>query len=103
MGFLRPESRPRMLRLTRADLTPGAMSLASQMFDPPRPALGLGPAEQRVALKALDGVSDRVLAEARGLSPETVHARWRSIYERLPCMVPHAWTPAPGGSGATRG
>ena len=102
-GFLRPDSRPRMLRLTRAELPPGAMSMASQLFDPPRPVLGLTPAEQRVALKALDGASDRALAEALGLSPETVHARWRSIYERLSHLVPAAKKPAPIDGGTTRG
>lgn len=102
-GFLRPDSRPRMLRLTRADLPPGAMSVASQMFDPPRPVLGLTPAEQRVALKALDGATDRALAEVLGLSGETVHARWRSIYERLSHVIPTARTPAPRDSGAPRG
>jgi DNA-binding CsgD family transcriptional regulator len=101
-GFLRPDSRPRMLRLTSADLPAGAMSTASQMFDPPRPVLGLTPAEQRVALKALDGASDRALAEALGLSEETVHARWRSIYERLSHVLPQAKPPAPRDGGARR-
>jgi DNA-binding CsgD family transcriptional regulator len=102
-GFLRPGCRPRMLRLTRADLPPGAMSLASQMFDPPRPRLGLTPAEQRVALKGLDGATDRALAEALGLSPETVHTRWRSIYERLSHVMPAAPAPAARDGAATRG
>ena len=102
-GFLGPACRPRMLRLTRADLPPGAMSMTSQMFDPPRPLLGLTPAEQRVALKALGGASDRALAESLGLSEETVHARWRSIYERLSHVVPAARTAAPGDAGAPRG
>jgi DNA-binding CsgD family transcriptional regulator len=102
-GFLRPDQRPRMLRLTRADLPPGAMSMASQMFDPPRPVLGLTPAEQRVALKALDGASDRALAEALGLSEETVHARWRSIYERLSHVIPAVRTAAPRDGGVPRG
>jgi len=93
-----------MLRLTRAELPPGAMSMASQMFDPPRPTFGLTPAEQRVALKALDGASDRALAETLGLSPQTVHARWRSIYERLSHVLPPAKTPPPRDStGSTRG
>jgi DNA-binding CsgD family transcriptional regulator len=101
--FLRPDQRPRMLRLTRADLPSGAMSMASQMFDPPRPVLGLTPAEQRVALKALDGASDRALAEALGLSEETVHTRWRSIYERLSHVIPAVRTAAPRDGGVPRG
>ena len=57
-GFLGHACRSRMLRLTRAELPPGAMSMATQMFDPPAPHLGLSPAEQRVARRALDGASD---------------------------------------------
>jgi DNA-binding CsgD family transcriptional regulator len=89
-GFLGPQCRPRMLRLTRADLPPGAMSLATQMFDPPPAKLGLTPAEQRVALNALDGAPDRGIAQSLGLSEETVRANWRSIYQRLVAELPGA-------------
>jgi hypothetical protein len=89
-GFLGPQCRPRMLRLTRAELPPGAMSMATQMFDPPTSRLGLTPAEQRVALKALDGAPDREIARSLGLSEETVRANWRSIYQRLASELPGA-------------
>jgi hypothetical protein len=59
-----------MLRLAPADLPPGAMSFAAQMFDPPHARLGLTPAEQRVALHALQGASDRTVAETLGLSTD---------------------------------
>lgn len=96
--------RPRMLRLTPADLPPGAMSLATQMFDPPRPRLGITLAEQRVVLRALDGASDTAIAESLGLSAETVRSSWRSIYRRLADAVPGlvSSTSTPG-EGATRG
>ncbi len=72
-GILGPQCRPRMLRLTRAELPPGAMSMASQMFDPPAPRLGLSPAEQRVALHALDGASERAgRAATRGLEKRRI-------------------------------
>jgi hypothetical protein len=87
-GFLGPSSRARMLRLTRADLPPGAMSMATQMFDPPPARLGLTLAEQRVVLRALDGASDRELAETLGLSIETVRSTWRTIYSRLADDLP---------------
>ena len=87
-GFLDPQCRPRMLRLTRAELPPGAMSMATQMFDPPPARLGLTPAEQRVALRALDGAPDREIARTLGLSDETVRANWRSIYQRLASELP---------------
>jgi DNA-binding CsgD family transcriptional regulator len=82
-GFIAADCRPRMLRLTADDLPPGAMSMASQMFNPPAARLGLTTAEQRVALRALDGASDRAIAETLGLSTETVRSNWRSIYRRL--------------------
>ena len=89
-GFLGPQCRPRMLRLTRAELPPGAMSMATQMFDPPPARLGLTPAEQRVALRALDGAPDREIARSLGLSEETVRANWRSLYQRLASELPGA-------------
>lgn len=102
-GFLRPDSRPRMLRLTRDDLPPGAMSLATQMFDPARPQLGLTPAEQRVALQALHGASDRTIAEALGLSTETVRSNWRSIYQRMAHVLPDVDSPPQSADEASRG
>lgn len=102
-GCLGPESRPRMLRLTAAELRPGAMSMAAQMFDPPAARLGLTPAEQRVALQALDGASDRAMAQALGLSSETVRSTWRSIYRRLAWELPTIESSTPGGKTATRG
>lgn len=86
-GVLSAECKPCMLRLTRADLAPAAMSMASQFFDPPAARLGLTLAEQRVALRALDGASDRSIAESLGLSGETVRSNWRSIYRRLALVL----------------
>ena len=102
-GFLDRESRPRMMRLTRAELPPGAMSMATQMFDPPAARLGLTSAEQRIALQALDGASDRSVAETLGLSGETVRSNWRSIYRRLAWELPGMEELTPRGGSATRG
>jgi DNA-binding CsgD family transcriptional regulator len=102
-GGLDNDCRPRMLRLTRADIPPGAMSMATQMFDPPQVRLGLTPAEQRVALHALRGASDRAIAAALGLSTETVRSNWRSIYQRLTHMLADVETPARQADDASRG
>jgi hypothetical protein len=102
-GLLGPDCRPRMLRLTASDLPPGAMSMASQMFNPPDARLGLTQAEQRVALRALDGSSDRAIAEALGLSPETVRSSWRSIYRRLATVLPDVESVHHSGNGSARG
>jgi DNA-binding CsgD family transcriptional regulator len=102
-GGLAAECRPRMLRLTRADLPPGAMSMATQMFDPPQVRLGLTPAEQRVALRALRGASDRAIAAALGLSTETVRSNWRSIYQRLTHVLADVEAPAHQPDDSSRG
>ncbi len=102
-GIFGSGCRPRMFRLTRADLPPGAMSMATQMFDPLPARLGLTPAEQRVALRALDGASDQALAESLGLSSETVRSCWRSIYHRLAAEIPQFDSGAKHGNGLTRG
>lgn len=102
-GIFGPGCRPRMFRLTRADLPQGAMSMATQLFDPLPARLGLTPAEQRVALRALDGASDQAIAESLGLSSETVRSCWRSIYHRLAPEFPRFDTAARQGTGLTRG
>jgi len=102
-GIFGPGCRPRMFRLTRADLPPGAMSMATQMFDPLPVRLGLTPSEQRVALRALDGASDQAIAESLGLSSETVRSCWRSVYHRLAPEIPQFDSGGRDGSGLTRG
>jgi DNA-binding CsgD family transcriptional regulator len=102
-GFLPQDCKPRMLRLTGDDLPPGAMSMASQMFNPPAARLGLTLAEQRVALRALDGASDRAIAHALGLSTETVRSNWRSLYQRLVHVLEDPQSPLQHGDDASRG
>ena len=102
-GFIPQNSRPRMLRLTAQDLPPAAMSMASQMFNPPDARLGLTQAEQRVALRALDGASDRAIAASLGLSTETVRSNWRSIYRRLANVLPAFETQLQHAEDASRG
>jgi DNA-binding CsgD family transcriptional regulator len=102
-GFMGVDCRARMMRLTRAELPPGAMSMATQMFDPPAAKLGLTPAEQRVVLHALDGASDRALAETLHLSSETVRSNWRSIYRRLAGELTEIDAISLHGDHATRG
>jgi DNA-binding CsgD family transcriptional regulator len=79
------------------------MSMATQMFDPPAPRLWLTPAEQRVVLRALDGASDRSIADKLGLSTETVRSNWRGIYHRLAAVLPVIEAPPRSGNGSMRG
>jgi hypothetical protein len=73
------------------------------MFNAPRARLGLTQAEQRVALRALDGSSDRAIAESLGLSPETVRSSWRSMYRRLATVLPDLESVNHAGNGSPRG
>ena len=102
-GPIPADCHPRMFRLEAADLPPGAMSMASQMFSPPASELGLTLAEQRVVLRALDGASDRSIADSLGLSPETVRSNWRSIYRRLGQVLPESGPAASPGDDTARG
>ncbi len=102
-GVIPPDCRPRMFRLSAEDLPPGAMSMASQMFNPPAAELGLTIAEQRVVLRALDGASDRAIADSLGLSPETVRSNWRSVYRRLAHVLPNPDPTASQGDETSRG
>jgi DNA-binding CsgD family transcriptional regulator len=97
------DCRPRMLRLRHDGLPPSAMSVATQVFDPPPPVLGLTLAEQRVALRALDGASDRAIAAALSVSVETVRSQWRSIYLRLSEVISGIDVRPNDGPGASRG
>jgi hypothetical protein len=56
-----------------------------------------------VALRALSGASDRAIAEALGLSTETVRSNWRSVYLRLAHLLADVDTPSPTADDASRG
>lgn len=102
-GFVPADAQPHMLRLARDDLPPGAMSFATQLFNPPAAQLRLSPAEQRIALKALAGAPDREIADALGLSLETVRTHWSSIYGRLAAVLPEGAGHGAQRNGGTRG
>jgi len=101
-GFLGPACRPRMLRLTRAELPPGAMSMATQMFDPPAPDSGsrrpnsASRCAPRWRFRPVD-------CDKLGLSTETVRSNWRGIYHRLAALLPVTDAPQRSGNGAIRG
>jgi len=81
---LGPDCRPRMLRLTRAELPPAAMSVAAQVFDSPPAQLGLTLAEQRVALREVAPVAvlvepDAEVTEHVGLDAAAAVGRLRVL------------------------
>lgn len=84
-----PARLPRMFVKYRDEVEPGAIDvMAAHIFHFAEPRLGLTPAEQRVALRALLGESDRRIAEALHLSTETVRSAWDSVYGRIARVVP---------------
>ncbi len=84
-----PARLPRMFVKYRDEVEPGAIDvMAAHIFHFAEPRLGLTPAEQRVVQRALQGESDRRIAEALHLSTETVRSAWDSVYGRLARVVP---------------
>ncbi len=52
------------------------------------PRCGFTPAEQRVLCKALDGMTDRQIADQLSISTNTIKLSWRNIYERIKTKCP---------------
>ena len=83
-----PVRLPRMFVKYRDEVEPGAIDvMAAHIFHFAEPRLGLTPGEQRVVLRALQGESDRRIAEALHLSIETVRSAWDSVYGRIARVV----------------
>lgn len=84
-----------------AALGSGAL-MALAMFHAPAPRFGLAPAQQRVTLAALDGISDKQIAASLGVSYETVRKTWDAVYQRVGDIEP-ALLPQGTVEGAHRG
>jgi hypothetical protein len=52
------------------------------LFQPCKAVLGLRPIDQELLLAAIDGATDRELAERLGISLASVKRRWEDIYEK---------------------
>jgi DNA-binding CsgD family transcriptional regulator len=81
--------RPAMYGQQRDRMRPGAMNASSlTLFNVLPPQIGLKPAEQRVALHALLGLTDLQIASALGLSAETVRKAWVRIFAAADQALP---------------
>jgi DNA-binding NarL/FixJ family response regulator len=87
---LAPLRQPRTLVGLRAEEAardlPG--TTASFLFEYRKPVLGLTSAERRLLVHATAGFTDQEIASALGLSPNTVKACWRQIYQRFDARAP---------------
>ncbi|MCS7102213.1 MAG: hypothetical protein NZL99_11000 [Burkholderiaceae bacterium] len=80
-----------VFELTAEHIAQHPFHLLQALFVRRRPRLGLTPAQQDLLELATFGWDDREIARGLGISPHTVHKRWRAIYERaslLPALAP---------------
>ncbi len=96
-GFVwrHPETGLLGLTLAEAEAKPGTHAARLFAHEPPR--LGLHPRDQELLQRALLGETDSEIADALGLAPNTVKARWRSVYDRVaersPDLLPQVEPP----------
>lgn len=83
------EHRPFLFVQRREAIAPGAVNPNSFLFHAPRPQLGFSEAEQRVLLRALLSESDIQIAEALGVTLDTVKKTWRRAYDRVARAAPY--------------
>jgi hypothetical protein len=98
------ERQVHLLGLAREEEALGTRVAPAFTFAPPR--MGFPPGEQALLLLALEGFHDQALAEALCLSPFTIKARWRSVYERVhercPQLLPETAEGREAGRGAEK-
>jgi hypothetical protein len=85
-------SEPHVLGLTR-ELALGQIgSWVGSLFIYQPPQFGFRPSEQRLLMAALEGGTDKELAEELGISVSAVKKAWRMIYHRIaesrPALIP---------------
>lgn len=78
-----PRHNRSLLMLTRKDAFSVSGSVAGQLFDYHKPALGLRRAEKELLAEALKGGTDNEIAQRMNLSVPTVKKRWASLFDRV--------------------
>lgn len=95
-----PDSEPCQHVLDRKELPPGAINaLSLWLLHPNPPILGLPPAQQTVAVYALQGDTDRAIAARLGISADAVKQAWRGILTAVSTHMPELCTDTTGASG----
>lgn len=96
-----PRSGTQLLWLDAQRIAEAPYHVLQPLFVRDAPRLGLTPAQQDVLELAVLGADDRSIALALGVSPHTLHKRWRAIHARADAVLGHA--PPPAGSLPRRG
>ena len=91
------------LELRREDLAACPVSFLRPLFRRVRPQYGFRRGEQRLLQLALLGWSDEEMATELGLALDTVHKRWRNIYQRAEDSGHPPWASAAGDCRTARG
>lgn len=87
------------------DRQAGKLSLGSwlsALFSYTNPRIYLRPAEQRLLLVALNGITDDELADELGVSIFAVKKTWRTVYERAASALPDEFPSTPSDDVETR-
>jgi hypothetical protein len=87
-----PAARFQFYELCREDLAGCAFSFFKPLFRRVQPRFGFQRGEQRLLELALLGWSDEEIASEFGLALDTVHKRWRRIYQRVEDSGSPPWT-----------
>lgn len=76
---------------------------ASLFFAQREPRFRFTPAEQELLRLAVRNVSDAAAAEELALSPHTLKARWKAIFQQVGDQKPHWFPERDGDEGSSRG
>jgi hypothetical protein len=68
-----------------------------------KPALRLTPTEQRLLLRAIEGLNDVEVATALGISKDAVKSTWKTIYGHVEDVMPIVFAGQDVGNGSSRG
>lgn len=77
-------------------------STASFLFEFRAPRLDLTSAERRLLAHAASGMTDKDICETLDLSPNTLKASWRQIYEKFEEKAPHVLLSDRGANGSQK-
>lgn len=94
-------SPPYLLRISREEALAAPGTLACALFSSEPPRFQLTPGERELAVYALQGDTDPVLARQLGVEVTTVKKRWAGMYLRVGAVDPELVRPP--GSSRTRG
>ncbi len=91
---------PYCFHAERHDMQLGTAAMVGvSMFHAAQPRFGLSPAQQRMAVLALEGAADRQLAAELGIGYDSVRKAWEAMYARVSDVDPAVLPDAASGRG----